>query len=281
MTPATSILRRALPLALGGVLLTTGPARAQDPDRTDDECVCIEADGPTLLTRSLLRPNRARIGVMLGAGAEVDGQTGVRVADVVDGGPAADAGLRDDDVITAIDGQALDDDPGDALVRAMRDVEPGDTVTLTYYRDGARRTAEVVTAEARSLRVFSGDGFDVRVVPHMDLERFRGAGEMGVVSPRTLLRRLSPVGLELAQLNPALGEYFGTDEGVLVLDIDDDAGLDLRPGDVILAIDGRSVHDPAHLRAILGSYRPDEEITFRVVRRQHELEVAGTIGRRP
>lgn len=83
-------------------------------------------------------------------------------------------------------------------------------------------------------------------------------------------------GLRLVEVNPELGEYFGTSAGVLVAEVAEGSGLGLLPGDVILAIGGRTVDDPADARRILASYRTDEEVTFRIVRKQQETEVRGT-----
>jgi S1-C subfamily serine protease len=82
--------------------------------------------------------------------------------------------------------------------------------------------------------------------------------------------------VELVELNPELGEYFGTDRGVLVADASEESTLGLRPGDVLLAIDGREVQDPAHARRILGSYRDGEELRLRIRRRGEDMEVLGT-----
>lgn len=85
------------------------------------------------------------------------------------------------------------------------------------------------------------------------------------------------VGVEFRELNPRLGEYFGTDTGILVIDIDEDSSLGLMPGDVILSIDGREVEELSRLRRILGSYGDDEEVTFTVMRKSSETTVRGSI----
>ena len=84
-------------------------------------------------------------------------------------------------------------------------------------------------------------------------------------------------GLDLVELNPGLGDYFGTAEGVLVADIVDDSPLGLRPGDVVVSVDGRVVDDIDELRRILDSYRSDEEIAFRIFRDGAQTTVTGTI----
>ena len=65
----------------------------------------------------------------------------------------------------------------------------------------------------------------------------------------------SPLGdLELAPLNPDLGQYFGTTDGVLVIRAPKDGTLGLKGGDVVQAVDGRKPAGPSHLMRILRSY---------------------------
>jgi S1-C subfamily serine protease len=59
---------------------------------------------------------------------------GVVVGDVVANSPAAQAGLRPNDVITAVDGQPLRGDS--ALAQVTYSHKPGDTITLTVLRQG-------------------------------------------------------------------------------------------------------------------------------------------------
>lgn len=261
-------LRRTLPLALSAsLLLAAGGAVAQDTDteRAGDNCVCFGGDGENAFGRVIMRTNRAMIGVVLGGSVDLDDGRGVRIDDVSDDGPARDAGLRAGDVITAINGMGLGTRPDQALVDALRDVEPGDAVEIAYERDGERRTVSVVTEERSAMSLWTGDQLRDRM------------GSFSVVTPRAHFRALMPAGLELVALNPGLGAYFGTDAGVLVTAVNGDTSLGLRPGDVILSIDGRDVRDPAHVRSILTSYRADEEITLQVVRQDRRTEVTGTL----
>jgi S1-C subfamily serine protease len=86
-------------------------------------------------------------------------------------------------------------------------------------------------------------------------------------------------GVALEELNPKLGEYFGTTEGVLVTDVDEESSLGLQPGDVILEIGDRDVTDPDRVRRILGTYDDDEAITLRIMRQKREMSVQGTLSR--
>lgn len=74
-------------------------------------------------------------------------ESGVIVTEVERGTPAASAGLRPDDVITAVNDEQVKDS-GDFL-GALRRYDPGDTVTLTVAdaRSGEQRTVQVQLAE--------------------------------------------------------------------------------------------------------------------------------------
>jgi putative serine protease PepD len=73
--------------------------------------------------------------------------SGATIAEVVDGGPAAAAGLPSSAVITKVDGQVIDGP--EALVAAIRSRAPGDTVSVTYLdASGAAQTRQVTLGKA-------------------------------------------------------------------------------------------------------------------------------------
>jgi len=59
--------------------------------------------------------------------------------------PADEAGLREGDVITAVDGQAVDEDH--PLDRRIRRYAPGDRVEITYWREDREHTVRVRLGE--------------------------------------------------------------------------------------------------------------------------------------
>jgi putative serine protease PepD len=72
---------------------------------------------------------------------------GAAIAQVVDGGPAAAAGLPSNSVITKVDDQVIDGP--EALVAAVRSRAPGDTVSVTYLdASGASQTTQVTLGKA-------------------------------------------------------------------------------------------------------------------------------------
>ena len=61
-------------------------------------------------------------------------ERGVGIAEVTRNGPAARAGLRPGDIVTAVNGQPVDD--ARSLLRAVAVIAPGETVRLTLRRQG-------------------------------------------------------------------------------------------------------------------------------------------------
>lgn len=84
-------------------------------------------------------------------------------------------------------------------------------------------------------------------------------------------------GFQLSDLNPELGEYFGSERGALVLDTPEESELGLAPGDVVIDVDGREVRDKDHFIRILSSYTPGEQIAFGVLRHGDRVDVEGRL----
>jgi len=75
-----------------------------------------------------------------------DGGVGSIIATVQPGSPAEKAGIRVDDIVLAVDGEPVNGQAG--LVAAIRDRNPGDTISIDLVRDG-ERVAITATLVAR------------------------------------------------------------------------------------------------------------------------------------
>jgi putative serine protease PepD len=94
-------------------------------------------------------PTHAQLGVNL---STVSSETAARygfkvtsgayVSNVVSGSGAADAGLEVGDIITGFDGKSISS--ASDLLLAVRTKSPGDTVSITFNRDGQDKTVDVV-----------------------------------------------------------------------------------------------------------------------------------------
>ena len=227
--------------------------------------------------------NRGRIGVVVKTDADAQAdKIGARVEAVSPGGPADRAGLKAGDVITKFNGVALggaqvpDGDvsgPGLTLVRLAHALEPGDTVRIEYRRAGDTRTAALVAEEVRTaLDMGMGRPPLPRELP--DVRRGVGEGMPGATF-------WSPwFDLDLTSLNPDLGEYFGTPDGVLVVRASRDVSLPLKGGDVIVAIDGRKPTSPSHAMRILRSYAAGDSVKIEILRKQKRQTVTSVVPER-
>ncbi|MGH8003313.1 MAG: PDZ domain-containing protein, partial [Limisphaerales bacterium] len=93
---------------------------------------------------------------------------GARVVDVTPQSPAEKAGLKEEDVIVAVDGQKVFT-PED-LSEAIGEKESGNEVDIEYLRKGAKRTAKAELADRSGLERFFGGTprMDLRTMPGID-----------------------------------------------------------------------------------------------------------------
>ena len=105
----------------------------------------IPSDEASRIAGQLIDTGKATHAIL---GVKVSGQqssasstTGATLTEVDANSPAQKVGLKSGDVVTAVDTQRIDD--ADALIAAVRSHAPGDTVTVTYLRGGASKTARI------------------------------------------------------------------------------------------------------------------------------------------
>jgi Do/DeqQ family serine protease len=94
------------------------------------------------------------------------------------------------------------------------------------------------------------------------------------------------IGVELAPVSPALAESFnlGTAEGAIIKGVlsggpADKAGV--KPGDVLVAIEGKPIADPQSVLNAVTGIAPGSAAKVKVKRKGQDLELAVTVGRRP
>src|SRR5688572_18979786 len=82
---------------------------------------------------------------------------------------------------------------------------------------------------------------------------------------------------ELVPMTPKLGQYFGTESGLLVVRAPEDSRLKLEDGDVIVDIDGRTPSSPSHALRILSSYQPGEKLKLNILRAKKRMSFDITV----
>ena len=155
---------------------------------------------------------------------------GLVVTDLYENGPAARAGVQNGDVITAVDGQEVNDQGG--LNFRVGTHNPNEMIQVALLRDGQPK---MISARVQAL---PGDA-------SRDQGAQIGSGPLA--------------GLRVATLTPALADSLGGDpftRGVIVTGVADRARANgLRPGDLIRAVAGRPISSAT---ALQGVARPTE-----------------------
>lgn len=224
---------------------------------------------------------RPIVGLLMVNDDDRDG--GALIAGVTPGGPAEKAGIRSGDRLLAVDGRAVEG--SDTVAHAhelLAEMQEGTEYQLLIEtRTGDRKTIPVTAAvldhappiaihEFQSIiEPFSiGDGIHIEIDDLRDSlkamqssEFFSNAGEGFNVWQFGWRWN----GLELASMNPDLGRYFSTDEGVLVLSFDGDDRT-LTPGDVILSVNGVTVRTPQETMQELGRTETGEMAQLEIMR---------------
>ncbi|HEU4778810.1 MAG TPA: PDZ domain-containing protein [Steroidobacteraceae bacterium] len=217
-------------------------------------------------------PRKAVLGIQVDPDS---GRNGVRVLSVSPGGPAAEAGLRDSDVIVSLDGVATTGGDSDrTLITQMRAVKPDQKVKVRVLREGKNKDFIVIARPmAHDERMFNMRMPEVAMARRVGdmpmVQHFRGffPGDFG--------------GMELASITPKLGAYFGVTDGVLVVQAPDNDAFKLEDGDVLQAIDGRKPEDGGHALRILRSYKSGEKLNLTVLRQRKPVSLAVTMPDRP
>ena len=94
------------------------------------------------------------------------------------------------------------------------------------------------------------------------------------------------VGVEVQDLNPELAESFNlkSAEGALIAGVlkggPADAG-GIRPGDILVAVNGRAVNDSASLLNLIAALKPGDSARLTVLRKQQSMDLNIQVGRRP
>jgi serine protease Do len=188
---------------------------------------------------------------------------GAIVAAVNPNSPAATAGLREKDLITAFDGERVRS--AAHLTRLVQETPAGRDVMVQVLRDG-RRTEVHIKPEA------GRPWFDPRFGEVLDIVR-QGVGE------GTVNRSRSRLGVNVQALDGELAAYFGVKNGLLVTSVRPDtpaAKAGLRVGDVITAVDGKPVALVHELMAALSEGGSSKDVSLTVVREKKETALRAT-----
>jgi serine protease Do len=215
--------------------------------------------------KTMGRVRRGDIGVraqtvtpVLAMGLGLPRESGVVIADVMPGSPAARAGLRPGDLVATVDGKAMEN--GRHLLVNVYRHAPGDLISLEIVRDGQPQTVSVSVAERRDPL----DGLSASVDPRQNL-----------------LPRLSVLALDLdrriAEMVPVVRVSSGVVVAATVAGALDAADGGLAVGDVIFAVNRTPVNGLAALRALVEKLKPGDSVVLHLERRGALMYLAFTV----
>jgi len=170
---------------------------------------------------------------------------GAIIAEVVAGGPAAQAGFQQGDVVIALNGRPVEDSRD--LTRHIASIPAGQSATFTIMRNGQQKNITAKIGNRPEPRVASNDN-----------DNNEGSQANAGDERQSTLQAM---GLGLAAVTPEARRNFNIDaaiDGVLVtrVDPDSDAGdKGIQPGDVVLSVANKPVHNPKDVLAQIAAAR--------------------------
>jgi serine protease Do len=208
-------------------------------------------------------------------------ERGVVVGRIAPNSPAAKAGLKENDVITEVDGQRVEGTT--QFTRMVHEIPAGRTIQLTVWRDAKSQTLSATLGEAEHLHrawmnaepgaftfrmpeVEIPDLPEVSEFPSLDM----GGGTLVFPGARPRL------GIDAEDINGQLGAFFGAPEGegILVRSVSAGSAAEkagLKAGDVITTFNGERIRSLGELREKLAAKNDDKPARLEVLRNKNTV----------
>jgi serine protease Do len=200
---------------------------------------------------------------------KLSAERGVLLGKIVPDSPAAKAGLKENDVLTEINGQRVE---GAAQFRRMiHEIPAGRSIQLTVWRDGRSQTISATLGKSEERRhamkmVAPTPGafaFRMPEIPDIPSMEWNGNMLFGGGQPR--------LGIDAEDISGQLGSFFGAPdgEGILVREVNSGSAAEkagVKAGDVITSLNGERIRTVGELREKLSAKREDKDTKDRAVK---------------
>jgi C-terminal processing protease CtpA/Prc len=206
-------------------------------------------------------------------------ERGVLLERIVPDSPAAKAGLKDNDVITEINGQRVE---GAAQFRRMiHEIPAGRSVQFTVWRDGKAQSIGVTLGKSEdhgnmwfktAPRAFSFQ------LPNIEMPEVAPMPDMDMGAYGVLAGSRPRLGIDAEDLSGQFGAYFGAPdgEGVLVREVNSGSPAEkagVKSGDVITSLNGERIRSLGDLREKLAGKRDEKIVKLGVLRNKSEVSI--------
>jgi len=178
---------------------------------------------------------------------------GVLIEAVAPDGPAGKAGIRADDVITAVNKRAVRD--GEDLTTKVAEMPIGSSSVFTVDRNGKQMDFKVAVGERSKVWENEPQVSESRPVPAPPVKD-AGPARFGITIMRLTQKERKDLAIDL-------------DTGVKVVSVDpgsfaDDIGM--SEGDAIISINRQSVGSPDDVMKLQASLKPGQSVAMHIVR---------------
>ncbi len=201
--------------------------------------------------------------------------------------PAYNAGLRDGDIITAVNGEAVTAADFADVIRAFA---PNDVITITVDRAGESLDFEVTLGSRVSIEIRGrGQGdmppmWEGQIPPMMDAIPMPFDFEMGGMG-RMFGANQGRLGVTFLNIDATLADENGLSvtEGALITAVDPESPAEVAGflvDDIIVAVNGEPVDEERTLADRMVAYEAGDEVTFTVLRGDETLELTATLAQR-
>jgi C-terminal processing protease CtpA/Prc len=206
-------------------------------------------------------------------------ERGVFLERIVPDSPAAKAGLKDNDVVTEINGQRVE---GAAQFRRMiREIPAGRSVQFTVWRDGKAQSISVTLGKSEdhgnmgfktAPRAFSFQ------LPNIEMPEVAPMPDMDMGAYGVLAGSRPRLGIDAEDLSGQFGAYFGAPdgEGVLVREVNSGSPAEkagVKSGDVVTSLNGERIRSLGDLREKLAGKRDEKTVKLGVLRNKSEVSI--------
>jgi len=167
---------------------------------------------------------------------ELENTKGVLVSEVIKGGAADKAGIQRGDIITAVNGESVEDT--NLLRNKIAGTTPGTPVKLTIIRDGKQQEVSVTL-----------DEFNVE-------QAMKNSNDQDDEQQGGTEKQNGKLGLSLQPITPGIARQLGVsaDQGLVITDVDPTgaaAEAGISRGDVLLEINKKAVSTIEDVQAAL------------------------------
>ena len=168
---------------------------------------------------------------------------GALINSVEPGSPAEKAGIKRYDVVTEVNGQAVES-PTDLRMK-IADIQPGTKVEIKLIRDGQEKTVTAAIAELE-------------------------AGEKTKTAAETAAKN---IGITVSTLTPQIARRYGlrTTEGLLVTDIENGSDAErkgIQPSDIILEVNRQKITTVSQWESIMRKVKTGDALLLLIRREQ-------------